>query len=1089
MSSWRERLQETRESIERRVGFTVTQTERLSFLEESDTERRVLQRELDLLAYTALNYVGGSPQELKANERRRLAQRSRVVWMKDPQAGAAVDLMNDFVFGRGLTKPKANDPQVQEIIDEAWEDPDNQLVLTDFFAQLALGTDFELQSNLFFLVFEDGQDGKVKLGLLNHDSVETVVRDEDNRLRILYYVARHWSVKWDFQNDQPMLITAVQERERAQANGLAPAPVKQSSPNVVYPGQGDIRYYEHWRNVEDAEADAESGSRQPPDKAPPEKLGDGKVYHVAMNRGSEMAFGHPRMDRLIRWYNAYNNFMDARVDIMAASAAFVMKRKVKGTPAQLQKMANQALSRRSALAMGRDPIAGAEVGPKAAGILTENDSVCFDAATEMLTADGWLSLDDLKVREALPDIAVMRDGVLAFERPASDLLLYERSEMVRITGPRVDALVTPNHRMLVVTPTGLETKRADELRRGDRVPLAAGAVVKARVEAFVLPRMVHRPAVAGFVPTTRGYESRSDDERAATPAVTLEMDRWLRWLGWFVAEGHAGAQGHVAITQALKSPALESAQEACRELGLPGVEEQGVSGVAGTPMWKWRARAPKRLRLWLREHVGTLAANKRVPGFVFGLAAEQQAIMLRSLMEGDGTYRAESWDAATRGEFFTASEGLADDVQRMALECGYEAAKLQNGTYRDRAGERHPMWRVSIYKGGDTKGRARRGVGVGIVRHVATVPYDGEVYCFTMPSDTLVTRRAGRVLVSRNSHEDFNITTNAPQAMQDAQMIRSQISAATRWPQSYYGDASQSNLATATSLELPVLKSVETRQTIFEHIVRFFTDRVIERAVDAGRLSRELDDEGTQKAKPSRAPAPTNLEPGEMGEGYEDEGRDEEQTERDLGYEFQMPSPLQRLLGDLVLAVMNVAKTFDPNNTNTELSRTLLTVCLTELGLEDPAGAVERILPAGYVDPAVAAAEGPGGPGTPAPGEGPVPGMPGSSAGEFSADSMTGPMAGDAQNGYGGGYGGGNPYGAKAASQSPEDVAEGRLLARGREAFAARQRVLREQRVSDEPPDFQARVAARVAAIDAMFDEMLDGALGGASANGNGADG
>ena len=120
------------------------------------------------------------------------------------------------------------------------------------------------------------------------------------------------------------------------------------------------------------------------------------------------------------------------------------------------------------------------------------------------------------------------------------------------------------------------------------------------------------------------------------------------------------------------------------------------------------------------------------------------------------------------------------------------------------------------------------------------------------------------------SHEDFNISTNAPQAAQDAQMLRAQISAATRWPQSYYGDASQSNLATATSLELPVVKAVQARQTMFEAVVRFFIDRVIERAVDAARLSPELTDEevASQKASvtPDTSTDPSSLEPSDASQ-------------------------------------------------------------------------------------------------------------------------------------------------------------------------------------------------------------------------------
>src|SRR5687768_3025097 len=135
----RDRLEQLQEAIEERTGYTVQPRERVEILEARSEELGATRRELDALAWTALDYMGNSPQELKAVERRKLCQKARVVWMKDPQAGAGVDLMNDFTFGRGIPKPTAKDKKVQEVIDEAWEDPDNELVLTSYQAQLALG--------------------------------------------------------------------------------------------------------------------------------------------------------------------------------------------------------------------------------------------------------------------------------------------------------------------------------------------------------------------------------------------------------------------------------------------------------------------------------------------------------------------------------------------------------------------------------------------------------------------------------------------------------------------------------------------------------------------------------------------------------------------------------------------------------------------------------------------------------------------------------------------------------------------------------------------------------------------------------------
>lgn len=679
MATWRERLSEF---VEDRTGLAVTSGERLQLLEASDQERRALQRELDLLAYTALDYVGGQPQELKVVERRRLAQKSRIVWMRDPLAGAAVDLMNDFTFGRGLPKPKANDELVQDELDEAWDDPDNQEILTTLDAQVRLGTDLSLQANVFLKVFDDGSDGKVKLSLVKHDLVEGVVRDPEVPQRVLWFVTAEEPYQdWDYANDQPV----VDLRRGTQMRKI---------------------YYPHWRNVDLLMEEVKAGTRQLPNMPPDDKIGEGRIFHIAINRTTDMALGHPPMDRLLRWFNAYNRFMDARVDMMEAAAAFSMKRKVKGTPTQLSKMATQALSRRSVIGSARDPELVGTSGPKPASVLVENE----------------------------------------------------------------------------------------------------------------------------------------------------------------------------------------------------GVE-----------------------------------------------------------------------------------------------------------------------------------------------------------------------------------HEQFKIDSGSANAAQDAQMLRANVSAGTRFPQSYYGDATNSNLATATSLELPVLKAVESRQEKFESAVRFFNDRVIERAVEVGKIPKVLSPEEraalekkqagenatTNPVDPNAGVAQGELGPPGMGQGgapvplslqaaHEDAVQDEEDTARDLGYEFSMPSPLKRMMTDLITAISSVAQTFDPNNTNIELSRTLLTLALAEgYELEDPAGAVEKIFPEGYEDPAVAQAM--------------AQAQTGGGGNPFGPDTPTSTGADGDQ------HSAGNPYGAPMQSSSPDQMREARTvttLGRGGKGQVV---WLTETRVKDLPPETAARLRERRGAIEEDFDAAAGG--------------
>lgn len=572
------------QEAEDRFGVGIIRTDERDRLQEAATSLRSRDRELEDLGWQVLDVLGGQPQELTPQQRRTMVQKARYVWLNDAQAGASVALMNDFVFGRGVPAPRAKDKSVQEVIDEFWNDIDNKRVLTSYGGQIAFGTDLALQSNVFFQVFDDGADGKVKVTTLNHDEVENAVRDPDNRLRVLYYVARHRRFEWDYDSDRAKIQPGVQQQKPT--------------------------YYESWEFESAEEEERREGQLE---KAPANRVGDGRIYHVAINRYSEQVFGTPEFQRLIRWYSAYNDFMKARLDIAQASAAFIMKRKIKGSPAQLARLASQALSRRGEIAGGMDVPNTPQAPPLPGAILDENESV---------------------------------------------------------------------------------------------------------------------------------------------------------------------------------------------------------------------------------------------------------------------------------------------------------------------------------------------------------------------------------------SHENFSLNSNAANAQTDASMIRAPISAGTRFPQSYYGDATNSNLATATSLELPVLKAVEARQEVVEGLVRALIDRVIERAVDAGTISNELTPEEIQDLTPEQqgetmalaaAKVPeeaTILESravvvGSKTEGYtlrgivsyetsdgriehahEDKTVDEVETERDLGYDFGMPSPLRRMMSDLVQSVATIAQTFDPNNENLELTKALATIVFGEaLEVSDPADMVEQIWPPGYVSP------------------------------------------------------------------------------------------------------------------------------------------
>ena len=69
--------------------------------------------------------------------------------------------------------------------------------------------------------------------------------------------------------------------------------------------------------------------------------------------------------------------------------------------------------------------------------------------------------------------------------------------------------------------------------------------------------------------------------------------------------------------------------------------------------------------------------------------------------------------------------------------------------------------------------------------------------------------------------------SGAAQAYQDGRQLKLQVSAASGWPEQYYGDISIGNLATAKTVELPVQKMCESYQAIWQDAYRDIFDLVL----------------------------------------------------------------------------------------------------------------------------------------------------------------------------------------------------------------------------------------------------------------------
>lgn len=324
------------ERAEETLGFGLRPTTELKRAALIESEFYTLRDEAEDLAFHAMDYMSGRPSEMAHERRKRIAQRSRVALKFDALARAEGQLLADFAFGKGVPIPTARDEKVQQVIEEAWSDANNEEKLTGFMAQRKLSNELLTTGELFVTLYVAG--GRIRVGRLDPDTVEAVVPDPEDRLRPLWYMARLRRFEWDFDNDRAKVETDLMEG-----------------------GRPKIMYYKHWRNYDDAVAEralSEFDGEQSlitPDR---EKIGRGVVFHIAVNQTGEELRGNPPWAAALRFFEAMNVLTEAHVVMAQGASTFVARRVMRGSPQQVYKAAASVAGHVSELGAGRLGLGG-----------------------------------------------------------------------------------------------------------------------------------------------------------------------------------------------------------------------------------------------------------------------------------------------------------------------------------------------------------------------------------------------------------------------------------------------------------------------------------------------------------------------------------------------------------------------------------------------------------------------------------------------------------------------------------------------------------------------------------------------------------
>lgn len=313
-----------RETAEERLGVSIQPSGQVARWTAMEQEFSEFAANAEELALYSLDYMEGRPHEMSRHKRIRLAQLSRIALLQDPLAGAEAELLANFGFGKGVSKPSARNPKVQEIIDEAWTDPINEQTVTGYAAQRKLSNELLCAGELLITYYQGG--GKVRCGRLSTDRLRTIVTDPENANIPLWYVVSDVPApRWDFKTrmyDTTQMLDAQ--------------------------GRDKVKYWAHWRNVDDAKADrARLGTEDdelPLEDPPAPETAEGVVYHIAINQTGEQLRGNPPWTRSLRFFTAMNVLTEAHVTMAQAASTFIARRAMTGSPRQVTKAANSVLS-------------------------------------------------------------------------------------------------------------------------------------------------------------------------------------------------------------------------------------------------------------------------------------------------------------------------------------------------------------------------------------------------------------------------------------------------------------------------------------------------------------------------------------------------------------------------------------------------------------------------------------------------------------------------------------------------------------------------------------------------------------------------
>lgn len=385
---------------------------------------------------------------------------------------------------------------------------------------------------------------------------------------------------------------------------------------------------------------------------------------------------------------------------------------------------------------------------------------CFDEETEILTKEGWKRWNEYSMEDEF--ITLRPDGNIEYHKPYA-VNRYEYSgPMYELNSGSINLCVSPQHKLY---------GKLHWTRNRDRVRFEKNYVEDViqfkgrygvRVEAGTLFE------VSGSVPDYVEIPAT-----ARKPALQVPIKKYLKFLGWYLAEGCTHKTDTVVIAQSPESKYVSEIKEIISELGFEPHTWKSRSIVFYSTQWA------KHLMKFGKAH------EKYIPVWIKHLPDEYLNILLETYWKGDGYKNGQATIKYGNTLYATNSETLRDDLSEIAARQGRHVTIT---TYQDKRWGK-PLYTINI----KPKTTGERVVSTP-TKNFRTIDYTGHIHCPTVPNGIVCIRRGGKVHWQGQS-EIWGYTTPKKQKLWTEMTVPPTLYGhAIRWVESYAGYSGESTI-------------------------------------------------------------------------------------------------------------------------------------------------------------------------------------------------------------------------------------------------------------------------------------------------------